>query len=250
MLELEKIKTAVNSIEMSETMKNRVKQNCKNVKKKRWAPPNRKRWISVGIAFGILLFVMISMPLINLSGNPNGANFTITAYANSTNGNPLQTNLSTDKATFELLPVERIDVITSISGNGNNLIFTDVMLNISGEHIDFITYTINKGMFIEDVTLTAEEVKNKDRLLSEKIYTITSEPDSTLFQGIKEIGPTFTVQYNEQDQYQYSLAIPHNDDAIEDDIIISVIAKFSDGNSEQQNIVVSQDSSSITLLLK
>ncbi|WP_274309960.1 hypothetical protein [Solibacillus daqui] len=154
--------------------------------------------------------------------------------------------------TFELLPVERLGVITSISwiGNGNSLIFTDVMLNISGEDIDPITYTINKGMFIEDVTLTAEEVKNKDRLLSEKIYTISSEPNSALFQGIKEIGSTFTVQYNEQDQYQYSLAIPHDGNKVEDDIIISVVAKYADGNSEQQNIVVNQESSSISLLLK
>lgn len=249
MLELEKIKTAVNSIEMSETMKNRVKQNCKKVEKKRWTPLNIKRWIPVGAAFGILLLIM---SLINLSGSPNGVNFTITAYANSTNGNPLHTNLSNKKATFELFPVDRIGLIVSTSGDehSDNLIFTNIMLNISGENIDSITYTINKGKFIEDVTLTAEEVQNRDRLLSEKIYSFSGEPNSTIFQGIKEIGPTFTVPYHEQDQNHYSLALPHNDYLLEDDIIISVVANYMDGQSEQQNIVVNQEADSISFLLK
>jgi len=95
----------------------------------------------------------------------DGSNFIITAYANNTNGNLLHTNLSTHKATFELFPADRIGMIKSISrnGNGNNLIFTDVMLKISGEDISSITYKLNKGMFIKDVTLTAKEVQNIER---------------------------------------------------------------------------------------
>ena len=252
MLELEKIKTAVNSIEMSETMKKRVKQNCKKVEKRRRTPLNIKRWIPVGAAFGILLLVMISMPLLNLSENSKGAKFTITAYANSTNGNPLHTNLSTNKANLELLPVERMGVIRSSSGEdqSNNLIYTNVMLKISGENIDSITYTINKGKFIEDVTLTAQEVQNLERLLSEKIYSFSGHPDSTIFQGIKEIGSTFTVPYNEQNQNHYSLALPYTDNPIKDDIIINVVANYKDGKSEQQDIVVNQDAGYISFLLK
>ena len=60
----------------------------------------------------------------------------------------------------------------SIGGDGANLIFTDVMLKITGEHIDSITYTISKGKFVEDVTFTAKEHADRDWLLSEKIYII------------------------------------------------------------------------------
>jgi len=55
-----------------------------------------------------------------------------------------------------------------MSGDGRNLIFTDIMLNVSGENIDSIQYEINEGIFIEDVTLTKEEVNNRDKLLLEK----------------------------------------------------------------------------------
>ena len=69
--------------------------------------------------------------------------------------------------------------------------------------------------------------------------------------GIKEIGNTYTVTYNEQDKYKYTLAIPHDGNyVIDDDIIIEVIVKYTDGNSEQQDIVVKQESNSISLELK
>lgn len=124
------------------------------------------------------------------------------------------------------------------------------MLNITGEHIDSITYTISKGNFIEDVTLTTEEIENKDWLLLEKIYIIYGQPGSDSYQGIKEIGNTYTVKYNEQDKYEYTLAIPHDvNDVIVDDVIINVIVKYTDGNSEQQDIVVTQESNSISLKL-
>ena len=120
------------------------------------------------------------------------------------------------------------------------------MLNINGEHIDSITYTINKGKFLEDVTLTAKEYADKDWLLSEKIFIIMSHPDLDIYNGLKEIGNTYTVKYNEQDKYKYSLAIPHDGNlVIADDIIIKVIVKYTDGKSEQQDIVVTQESNSI-----
>ena len=59
-----------------------------------------------------------------------------------------------------------------MSGDGRNLIFTDIMLNVSGENIDSIQYEINEGIFIEDVTLTKEEVNNRDKLLLEKWGTL------------------------------------------------------------------------------
>jgi len=75
------------------------------------------------------------------------------------------------------------------------------------------------------------------------------EPGSEMYQGIKEIGNTYTVKYNEQDKYEYTLAIPHDGDVVEDDIIINAIVKYTDGNSEQQDIVVTQESNSISLKL-
>lgn len=71
-----------------------------------------------------------------------------------------------------------------------------------------------------------------------------------IYQGIKEIGNTYTVPYNEQDQYEYTLAIPHVDWIVEDDIIINATVKYSDGKSEQQDINVTQESDSISLVLK
>ncbi|MFJ8067257.1 hypothetical protein ACIQYS_22055 [Psychrobacillus sp. NPDC096426] len=249
-MDFDKIKDAVNSIEMSKTMKNRVKENCNIIENKKSGALNLKRWISVACAFGILLSVMIGIPFFNKNGELQVANFAITAYALSDDGNQLNTNLSSEKATFELSTEHRVGVLNSVSGDGANLIFTNVMLNITGEHIDSITYTINKGNFIEDVTLTTKEIENKDRLLLEKIYIIYGEPGSDIYQGIKEIGNSYTVMYNEQDKYKYTLAIPHDgNDVIVDDIIIEVIVKYTDGNSEQQNIVVTQESNSISLKL-
>ncbi len=241
MMNFDKIKEAVNTIEMPKTMKNRVKKNCNIIEKKK----NFKRRISVACAFGFLLLIMIGIPFFNNNGNFQVANFTITAYALSDDGNQPNTKLSSDKATFEL-STEARGSTTDITGDAANFIFTKLMLNISGEHIDSITYTISKGKFIEDVTLTAKEYADKDWLLSKKIFMIGSSPGSDIYDGTKEIGNTYTVKYNEQDKYKYSIAIPHDGNlVIDDDIIIKVIVKYTDGSSEQQEIVVTQESNSI-----
>lgn len=212
---------------------------------------NYKRWIAAASAFVMLLLIMIGMPFFNKNGELQVANFAITAYASSDDGNQPTTNLSSEKATFEYSIEDRKNgELISVSGSGANLIFTNVMLNITGENIDSITYTMNKGKFIENVTLTAKELVDKDWLLSEKIYIIHGEPGSDKYQGIKEIGNTYTVKYNEQDKYKYALAIPHDGNSvITDDIIIEVIVKYTDENSEQQDIVVTQESNSISLKL-
>lgn len=249
-MDLNKIKNTVNSIEMSDTMKNRIKENCQAIEKKNPVQLNFKRQIIVACSFGILLLIMIGVPLFNKNGNFQVANFTITAYALSDDGDQLNTNLSSEKATFELSTKDRIGVLNGVSGGGNNLIFTDVMLNITGENIDSITYTISKGKFIKDVTLTAKEAADKDWLSSEKVYIVYGGPNSGIYQGIKEIGNTYTVKYNEQDKYEYRLAIPHDGHyVIDDDITINVIVKYIDGKSEQQDIVVTQESNSISLKL-
>jgi len=250
MMKFDKIKNAVNSIEMSNTMKNRIKENCYNIEKEKLVQLNFKRWVSVACAFGILFSIIIGIPYINKNGELQVANFAITAYAVSDDGNKQNANLSSEKATFKLSTKERMGLVNS-KGGGANLIFTDVMLNITGEDIESITYTINKGKFIKDVTLTAEEKADSDWLLSEKIYIIYGEPSSDIYQGIKEIGNTYTVAYKEQDKYGYTLAIPHNgNDVVDDDIKIKVNVKYTDGNFEQQDIVVTQASNSISLKLK
>ncbi|MCM3766313.1 hypothetical protein [Neobacillus niacini] len=251
MMDFNKMKDALHSIEMSKTMKKRIIENCNSVEKDKAAPLNFNRWISVACAFGILLSMIIGIPYLNKNGEVQVANFAITAYAVSDEGNQLHTNLSSEKATFELSTKERIGLVNSIGGVGANFIFTDVMLNVTGNDIDSITYTINKGLFIEDVTLTAADKEDKNWLLSEKIHVIYGEPGSDLYQGIKEIGNTYTVTYNKQDQYKYTLAIPHDgNDVVEEDIIIHVNVKYTDGNAEQQDIVVTQESNSMSLKLK
>ncbi|MGY4798158.1 hypothetical protein ACVNNN_24890 [Lysinibacillus fusiformis] len=245
MMNFDKIKEAVNSIEMSKTMKNRLKENSNIIKKKKSGQLNFKRWISVACAFGILLSIMIGIPLFNKNGNFQGANFAITAYALSNDGNQSNTKLSSDKATFEL-STETRGITIDRTGDTGGLIFTNIMLNISGEHIDSITYTINKGKFLEDVILTAKEYADKDWLLSEKIVTIGNSPGSDIYSATKDIGNTYTVKYNEQDKYKYSFVIHHDGNlVIDDDIIIKVIIKYTDGKSEQQDIIVTQESNSI-----
>ena len=251
MMDFDKIKQAVNSIEMSKTMEDRVKKNCNSIEKDKPMQLNLKRWISVACAFGILLFMMISIPFFNKSGDPQGANFTITAYADSNDDQQLIQNLSSEKATLDLSTEGRTNGVGGIGGDGANLIFTNVLLKLTGEEIDLITYTINKGMFVEDVTFTAKEKQDIDWLLSEKINYITSEPGSDVYEAIKEIGHTYTVKYNEQDEYKYTLALPHDGEfVVEEDIIINAIVKYTDGNTEQQDIIVTQESDSISLVLK
>ncbi|WP_391122291.1 permease prefix domain 1-containing protein [Psychrobacillus sp. L3] len=170
---------------------------------------------------------------------------TVFGVALSNDGNQYNTKLSSDKATFEL-STELRGITTDITGDSGHAIYTKVMLNVSGEHIDSITYTISKGKFLKDVILTAKEEADKDWLLSEKIVTIGNSPGSDIYSATKDIGNTYTVKYNEQDKYKYSIAIPHDGNlVIDDDIIIKVIIKYTDGNSEQQDIVVTQESNSI-----
>lgn len=248
-MELDKIKVAVKSIEMSKAMEIRMKTNCSNIEKEKPRQFNIKKWGSVACALGVLLLIMIGMPFFNKYGDLQATNFTITAYADSNNGDQLIANLSSEKVTFELSMEDRMGVLNSVGGDGANLIFADVRLNITGEDIDSITYTMNKGKFIEDVTLTAEEVANKDKLLLEKIYIIYSASNSNIYQGIKEIGNTYTVKYSEQDKNEYTLAIPHDGWVVEDNVIINAIVKYTNGNAEQQDIIVTQESDSISLVL-
>jgi len=246
-MDFEKIKDAVNSIEMSKAMEDRVKEN---IGKKRSVQVNYKRWISVACAFGILISIMIGMPYLNKNGELQVANFAITAYALSDEGKQFNTTITSEKATIELATEDRVGIIMSISGDGANLIFTDVKLNITGEQIDSITYTLSEGKFIEDVTFTSKEHLDSEWLRTEKINFITREPGSDVYQGIKEVGNTYTVNYNEQEKHKYTLAIPHDgNEVIGDDIIIKVNVKYTDGSSEQQDIVVTQESNSISLKL-
>lgn len=247
----DKIKDVVNSIEMSSTMKERVIENANSIGKEKVTYLNFKRWISLAGVFAVLLATIIGIPFINKDGNLKVINFAITACAVGDGGSQAMTKLSSEKAIFELSTKDRVGLINSIGSSEVNLIFTDVILNITGEDIDSITYTINKGKFIEDITLTVEKYADKDWLLSENIYTIYGELGSDIYQGIKEIGNTYTVRYSEQDIYKYTFAIPHDGNyVIADDIIINVNVKDTDGNTIQQDIIVTQESDSISLTIK
>lgn len=244
MMDEHKIKDAVNSIEMSKAMENRLKIKSYDQKREKSRQINFKKWGSVASVFGILLLLLFNLPFTNHYGNSQLVNFTITAYAADSTGH----QLLKEKTTFDLGVLDRLDGLTSISGDGDNLIFTDVSLQVSGDNIDVILYEINNGTFIEDVILSKEEVANKDQLVLEKINYIMNEPNSEIFKAIKDLGNTFTVKYSEQQHYKYSLAIPpHN--SIEEDVLISVTVTYTDGTSEQQDIVVNQESDSISLVL-
>lgn len=244
MMTLDKMKDAVHSIEMPETMKSRVKARCHKSKNRKTPQFNVKKWGSVASVMGIVLLLIIGIPFFNNNGDLQLANFTITAHANNS-----KSQLSTEKTTFDLSTIERDGAITSISGDGKNLIFTYITLNVSGENIDKITYSINQGKFIEVVTLTKEEMRNKDQLLSEKIYHIFGPENAEVFQGIKEIGTMFTVNYDEQNQSDLSFVIPTGDDEKVEDVLITVIVKYEDGHMEQQDILVTEESNAISLTL-
>ncbi|MEK3936223.1 hypothetical protein MKY41_12910 [Sporosarcina sp. FSL W7-1349] len=245
-MDFEKIKDAVTSIEMSKAMEDRVKEN---MGKKKSVQVNYKRWISVACAFGIFLSIMIGMPYFNKNGELQVANFAITAYALSDDGKQFNTTITSEEATIELATEDRLGTI-SISGDGANLIFTNVRLKITGEQIDSITYTLSEGKFIEDVTFTSKEYADSEWLRSEKINFITGVPGSDVYEGIKDLGNTYKVNYNEQEKHKYTLAIPHDgNEVIGDDIIIKVNVKYADGHSEQQDIIVTQESNSISLKL-
>lgn len=239
-----KIKDAVNSIEMSKAMERRLKTKFNDSNRESLFQVNFIKWGSVASVFGILLLLLINFPIISNYGSSQTTNFTITAYAaDSTNHKLLKENTTLDIATLD-----RLGVLTSISGEGDNLIFTNVSLNISGENIDSILYEINKGTFVEDVILSKEEVANHEKLVRDKINYITNEPSSEIFQGIKNIGNNFTVEYSEQQQHNYSLAIPSGN-SLEEKILINVTVTYTDGTSEQQEIVVNQESDAISLTL-
>ncbi|MGM0898099.1 MAG: hypothetical protein ACQEV0_09370 [Bacillota bacterium] len=239
-----KIKDAVNSIEMSKAMENRLKAKHFDPNREKSRQTNFKKWGSFASVAGILLLLLINLPFNSIYGNSQMYTFTITAYAADNTGH----KLLEEKTTFDLATLDRPDVLTNISGDGDNLIFTNISLDVSGENIDSIFYEINDGTFIEDVMLSKEEVANPDKLILEKINYITNEPNSEIFKGIKDIGPAFTVNYSEQQQSKYSLAIP-SQNSLEEEILINVTVTYTDDTSEQQNIVVNQESDSISLVL-
>lgn len=243
-MDFNKIKETVNSIEMSKSMSDRMKSNIQNKGQKRSQPFKTNKWRPMSSVFGILLLIIIGFSMLNQYGGNSNTDFVIKAYAE----NGISHNLLKEKVTFNLSTVDRQGVIKSIGGDGSNLIFTDILLHVSGENIDSIRYEINRGTFIEHIILTKDELNNKEQLLKDKINHIYSRSNSGIFQAIKEIGDSFTVKYSEQEQYQYSLAIPHHN-TVEGDIIIKVTVTDIEGNSEQQNIIVNQESESITLEL-
>ena len=140
-MDFEKIKDAVTSIEMSKTMENRVKEN---VGKRKSVRVNFKRWIPVASAFAILLAIMMGIPYFNKDGELQVANFAITAYALSDDGKELNTTITSEQAAIELATKDRMG-ITGMGGDGGGYIFTDVMLKITGEQIESITYTMSHG---------------------------------------------------------------------------------------------------------
>ena len=246
-MDFEKIKDAVNSIEMSQAIENRVKEN---VGKRKLGPVHYKRWIPVVSALAILLTIMIGIPYLNKNGELQVANFAITAYALSDDSNQLNTTITSEQAIIELATEDRMG-IASIGGDGARLIFTDVMLKITGEQIESITYTMSEGKFVEDVTFTSKKHPGSEWLREEKINFVISVPGSGVYEGIRNIGKTYTVTYNEQEKYKYTLAIPHDgNNVIADDVIINVHVKYTDGSSEQQDIVVTQEENTISLKLK
>ncbi|MCM3636176.1 hypothetical protein M3152_00480 [Sporosarcina luteola] len=245
-MDYEKIKDAVTSIEMSRTMEDRVREN---IGKRKSGQIHFKRWIPLASVFAILLAIMMGIPYFNKNGELQVANFTITAYALSDDENQLDTTITSEQAAIELATENRMGLV-SIGGDGDNLIFTDVMLKIEGEQIDSITYTLNEGKFVEDVTFTAERFRDREWLESEKINYIRSVPGSGVYDGIREIGSSYIVNYNEQENYKYTLAIPHDgNNVIADDVIINVNVTYIDGNSEQQDILVTQEENSVLLKL-
>ncbi|MBB4826007.1 hypothetical protein HNO89_003244 [Sporosarcina luteola] len=246
-MDFEKIKDAVTSIEMPKAMDERMKENIGN---RKTVKVNHKKWIPAASVFAILLAIMMGIPYFNKNGELQVANFTITAYALSDDENQVNTTITSEKAAIELATEDRLGIV-SIGGDGDRFIFTDVMLKIAGEQIDSITYTLSEGKFIEDVTFTSTKPPSSEWLRSERIYYVFSEPGSGVYEGIRHIGNTYTVSYNEQENYKYTLAIPHDgNNVIPDDVIINVNVTYSDGTSEQQDILIMQEAHSILLKLK
>lgn len=245
MMKSSKIKEAVHSIEMTRDMKSRMIDNLYKIENEKSPKVNHIKWISAAGTLAISLIFLIIMPIFEKNGNLHVSNFSITAYALSEDGHQIPTGLSSEKAIFEFSTEDRMGYLGGVGGDGYNLMFTNVMLSITGEDIESITYTINKGEFIEDVTFNGEQRLDKEWLLSEKIYIITREAQN-LYQGIKFIGNTYTVKYNEQNQNQYTIAIPHDGNfIIDDDITINVLVKYTDGKAEQQDIIVTQEEEQI-----
>lgn len=243
-MEFEKIKDAVRSIEMPEAMEGRMK---KNIRKKKPVPLNRMKWLSAACAFGVLLAMMLVIPVLTQTGK--STDFAVTAYAMDSDGQEIQTSITTEKAIVETGTDFR-EGLVAISGSGPNYIFTDVRLGVTGEEIDSITYTLNEGMFIEDVTFSYEKFIDKEWLLAEKINFMTREPDSDVYEGIKDIGNSYQVRYEEQDQHNYTLALPHDGDgAVGEGIVIIVQVEYKNGSTEQQEVMVTQESDEIVLKL-
>ncbi|ARD47492.1 hypothetical protein [Sporosarcina sp. P33] len=243
-MEFEKLKDAVRSIEMPKAMEDRMK---KNIRKKMQVQPNRMKWVSAACAFGVLLTMMLVMPNLNKTGD--AADFAITAYAMGDEGQEIHTDVTTEKAIVETGTDFREGLI-AISGSGPNYIFTDVRLGVTGEQIESITYKLNDGMFIEDVTLSYEKFIDKEWLLAENINFIGRELDSDVYEGIKDVGNSYQVRYEDQDQHNYTLALPHDgNEAVSEGIIITVQVEYKDGNTEQQEIMVTQESNEIVLKL-
>lgn len=245
-MDFEKIKDAVTSVAMSEAMEERLKEN---IGKRKSRQVHFKRLIPVASVFAILLAIMMGVSYFYKNGELQVASFTITAYALS-DEDQLNTTITSEQTAIELATENRMGV-SSIGGDGYNLIFTDVMLKIAGEQIDSITYTMSEGKFMEDVTFAAKKHPSSEWLREEKINFVISEPGSGVYEGIREIGNTYTVSYNEQENYNYTLAIPHDgNNVIADDVIINVNVTYKDGTSEQQDILVTQAGKTISLKLK
>lgn len=195
------------------------------------------------------MLLLFSLLHINKFSNSELGSFTISVYANN---NKLH-ELSKEKTTIDITTLEKEG--TGAIGGISHLIFTGIMLNVPGENIDYITYNINKGHFIKRVFFTKEEFYNADKQTLENISQISGDSNTGIREGIKDLGNSIKVKVNEQNLNEITLALPYQGDfmgdfRIEDNIIINITVTFTDGTSEEKEILLEQESNSISFVLK
>ncbi|WP_461207021.1 hypothetical protein [Clostridium sp. DL1XJH146] len=194
--------------------------------------------------YGILLTLIIGLISINLSTDANVSNFTITAYASE-----LNEKLTLSNEPITLSAFNQFNNL-NITNDETGIITFDLNLKCEGESIKSITYRLADKNITRDnrnmaVAWFAENdsynINSTEQYINDKSVYESYKYDNKYF-VTKMIGSVYSVEYIDQNDKNYALAInlnkDHKGEYNAEKFTITVLITLDNGTVVEKHIFV------------
>ncbi len=237
------LQNAVNQIQLSNSVKNKILYNCNEKKENTYS---KQRIICV-----VAILVTISLVVSSLFSKANNLSFSINIYAMSQYNQPTEYNID-DKLTIRFNE-SNYHIITS-----QNIILEAFEFDLSDNSIKNISYTINNGEFFELGVLNKSILqKSFDELIAEGYLIIHTNNQYYLLDNLKEnnfsssyvtksddINEDFIIRsigktYTKNTSLKILVGVPFENNEIVDSNI-NVDVTFKDGKRMNKSIAINQ----------